>query len=112
MRTTVFTAALIATALATVACGSSVPPPSEPLAATQGDVKTAETLNAGADPDASTYLKHATDQVAEAKKLMEAGDNERATEVLKRAKADAELSIQLAKEAALKAQAAQVGAGK
>lgn len=111
MKTLLASAVLVASMFASLACGSSFPPPAEPLAATQGDIKTAETLNAGADPQASTYLKHATDQVNDARKLMEAGDNERAAEVLKRAKADAELAIQLAKEAAAKAKLSTLGGG-
>ena len=93
-----------------IACGSSVPPPVEARAAAEGDVGVAAGLNAKSDNEAATYLKHAEDQIVEAKKLMESGDNERATAVLKRAKADAELSIQLAKEAALKGQMAGVPA--
>ncbi len=107
MRNNVLTASLTA-ALITglVACGPSVPPPVEARAAAEGDVGVAAGLNAKSDNEAATYLKHAEDQIAEAKKLMEDGDNVRATAVLKRAKADAELSIQLAKEAALKGQMA------
>lgn len=112
MRNTVLTAAFLAGLMACVACGPSVPPPVEARAAAEGDVGVAAGLNAKSDNEAATYLKHAEDQIAEAKKLMEAGDNERATAVLKRAKADAELSIQLAKEAALKAQMAQLGGAK
>lgn len=112
MRTTLFSVVAIVGVLATVACGSSVPEPTDAYAAAQGDVKTAEAKNAGSDPEASTYLKHATDQIASAKQLMEAGDNARAAEILKRARADAELSIQLAKEAELKAKLAQVNGGK
>ncbi len=103
MRNTVLTAALLL-GVSVIACGPSAPPPVEARAAAEGDVGVAAGLNARNDNEAATYLKHAEDQIAEAKKLMEDGDNVRATAVLKRAKADAELSIQLAKEAALKSQ--------
>lgn len=109
MRNNLITASLGAVLLAAlVACGSSFPPPVEARAAAEGDVGVAVGLNAKSDNEAATYLKLAEDQIADAKKLMDAGDNERAAVLLKRAKADAELSIQLAKEAALKAQMAGV----
>jgi len=107
MRNTVLIAALIS---GLMACGPNAPPPVEARAAAEGDVGVAAGLNAKSDNEAATYLKHAEDQISEAKKLMEDGDNVRATAVLKRAKADAELSIQLAKEAQLKAQMASVPA--
>ena len=107
MRNTVLTAALVAGLM--VACGPSAPPPNDARAAVEGDIGTANGLQAKNDNDAASYLKLANDQMAEAKKLMDDGDNVRATAVLKRAKADAELSIQLAKEAALKTQMAAVG---
>lgn len=111
MRNNRFTASFGAALVAgLVACGSSVPPPVEARAAAEGDVGVAAGLNAKSDNEAATHLKLAEDGIAEAKKLMEDGDNERAAAVLRRAKADAELSIQLAKEAALKSQMAGIPA--
>jgi Domain of unknown function (DUF4398) len=50
-------------------------------------------------PSASLHLKFARDQVAEAKKKTDDGDNRRAEFVLLRARADAELALLLAKTA-------------
>jgi hypothetical protein len=51
-------------------------------------------------------VKKAKDQVAEAKKLIENGENHRAEMMLLRAEADAELALALAQELATKNEAA------
>ncbi|MDB4944478.1 MAG: hypothetical protein JWP97_4012 [Labilithrix sp.] len=92
--------ALVACALVTLtaACGSSVPAPTQPLADAQAADRSAQELGAESDPAAKLHLKLAEEQTASAKKLMADGDNEKATALLARAKADAELAVSLAKE--------------
>ena len=92
-------------ALALGAC-ASFPVPSEHLAQAESGSRAAQEVGAGNEPSAALHLKMANDQIAEAKKLMANGDNERADAVLLRARSDAELSLQLAKEARAKNDAA------
>jgi hypothetical protein len=59
-------------------------------------------------PDGALHLKYARDQVAEANKLIAAGENEEAVLVLRRAESDANLALALARAEA--AQQAAVAA--
>lgn len=81
-----------------VACGSSLPPPSDRLASAEAASRSARELGAEREPKAALHLKLAQEQIDAAKKLMTEGDNRRADLVLQRAGADAELSVMLAKE--------------
>ena len=104
------TTALLPIALLSFAACASFPAPSERLAQAESGARAAQELGAANEPTASLYLKMANDQLGEARKLMAAGENERADAVLQRAMADAELSLQLAKEAKAKNAAQSVGA--
>lgn len=88
-----------------VACGSSLPPPTDRLASAEAAARSAKELGADNNPKAQLELKLATEQIDQAKKLMADGDNKRADLVLQRANADAELAVMLAKEANAKAEA-------
>ncbi len=81
-----------------MACGGSIPPPNERLAAAESGARGAEELGANSNPQASLHLKYAREQIEEAKKLIANDENERAASVLTRASADAELAVMLAKE--------------
>jgi hypothetical protein len=78
---------------------ASFPPPSDRLAQAESGVRAAQEIGAASEPSAALHLKMATDQIADARKLMSDGENARASAVLLRAQSDAELSLQLAKEA-------------
>jgi hypothetical protein len=88
-----------------VACGSSMPPPSDRLANAEAASRSAKELGANNDPKASLHLKLADEQITQAKKLMADDDNKRADMVLQRASADAELAVMLAKESNAKGEA-------
>jgi hypothetical protein len=88
--------ALVASSLG-LACGASFPEPKEAQIQSEAAVRGAREVGADKDPQAALHLKYATDQIAEAKKLIADGENHRAEMVLMRAKADAELSLTLAK---------------
>ena len=81
----------------TAACGS-YPAPTQPLADAEAADRSATELGASSDPAAQLHLKLAEEQTASARKLMADGDNKKATALLQRAKADAELAVSLAKE--------------
>ena len=83
-----------------VACGSSIPPPSDKMASAEAASRSARELGADKDPKAALHLRLAQEQIDQAKKLMADGDNKRADLVLQRASSDAELSVMLAKETA------------
>jgi hypothetical protein len=77
---------------------SSAPPPNDQLTAAQAAVRAAEEVDAKELPKAALYLKLAQEQIEKAKLWIENRENERALWVLRRAEADAEVAIALAKE--------------
>jgi hypothetical protein len=91
------TTTLVLGALLLAGCGG-YPPPHEPMAQTEAAAGAAVGANAKDSPQAALHLKLAQEEIAQAKRLMEDGDNKRAEYVLVRAKADADLSLALAKE--------------
>lgn len=84
-------------ALGIVGCGS-VPAPHEREASSQAAIRTATEMDAQQVPQAALHLKLAQEQFEKGKALMNDGDNARATYLLMRAQADAELSLALARE--------------
>jgi len=80
-----------------LACGSS-PQPTERLATAQAAVRAAKEVGAKDVPQAQLHAQLAEEQVTQAQKMIEDGDNERAEMVLRRATADAELAVALARE--------------
>ena len=92
-------------ALFLIACGSSIPPPSDRLASAEAASRSARELGAEREPKAALHLKLAQEQIDQAKKLMADGDNKRADLVLQRAGSDAELAVMLAKENTAKGEA-------
>jgi hypothetical protein len=90
--------AFLLSSFAFVACGGSIPPPSDKMASAEAASRSARELGADKDPKAALHLRLAQEQIDQAKKLMADGDNRRADLVLQRASSDAELSVMLAKE--------------
>jgi hypothetical protein len=90
--------------LSATACASA-PVPAERLASAEAAVRGATEVGAEATPQASLHLKMARDQIAEARRLIAAGDAERADWSLMRAQADAELALTLARETEARAKA-------
>lgn len=88
----------VVAALLMVACGSSLPPPSDRLASAEAASRSARELGADREPKAQLHLRLASEQIDQAKKLIADGDNKRADLILQRANSDAELSVMLAKE--------------
>ena len=80
------------------ACGGSIPPPTQRMADAQSAERSARELGANNVPAARLSLTLATEQIAQGKRAMDDGDNERAEGLLRRAKADAELAIAQARE--------------
>jgi hypothetical protein len=62
-------------------------------------MRAARELGAQAVPRAQLHLRLAQEQVTQARKLAEDGENERAASLLTRARADAELALALSREA-------------
>jgi hypothetical protein len=90
--------------LVTAACGGAAAPNERVTSATAA-VRAAEVAGAPGNPEASLMLKRAQEGLTKAKALMADGNNEEASRVLQRAEADAELALNLAREAQAKAQA-------
>ncbi len=79
-------------------CAGSVPEPRQALADTESAARSAREVGADSEPRARLHVKLASEEVADARKKIAKGDNERATYVLLRARADAELGLALAHE--------------
>ena len=80
------------------ACGASVPPPTQRLADAQSATRSARELGANNEPSAQLSLKLADEQISQAQKAINDGDNKRAESLLVRAKADAELAVAQSRE--------------
>jgi hypothetical protein len=80
-----------------VACGGHYPEPKQDELSTAAAVRSANEVGADRDPQATLHLKYAKDQSDDANKLIANGDNQRAEMMLARARADAELSLMLAR---------------
>jgi uncharacterized protein DUF4398 len=85
-------------ALACMGCGSSFPTPTDQFAAAQGDLGRAQEGGAGNVPDAKLHLQLAQEDLSKAKDLMDK-DNQRASSLISRARAESELALNLAKQA-------------
>lgn len=72
--------------------------PADRVAAPRESIRAAEELGADKVPRASLHLKLARDQISVADALLRDGDEARASWVLLRAEADAELAVAYAKE--------------
>lgn len=90
-----------------IACGiamiglaacASTPAPHERHANAQAAIRTATEMDAEQVPQAALHLKLAQEQFDRGKALMNDGDNHRATFMLMRAKADAEIALAMARE--------------
>lgn len=88
-----------AVGLCALAACATQPDPTEHLAASMAAVRGAETAGAAQVPQAALHLKLAEEQIANAKQLMQDGDNGRADAMTVRAFNDAELALALTREA-------------
>lgn len=79
-------------------CSASVSEPKQPMSDAESASRSAREVGANEQPAAKLYAKLADEQIAAAKTLIADGQNERASYVLLRARADAELALALARE--------------
>jgi len=80
------------------ACGGTFPPPTQPMADAEAAELRAREVGADSQPEAKLEVKLASEQITQAKALIASGDNERASYLLLRARADAELALALSRE--------------
>lgn len=99
----------VALCTAAAACGSS-PPPTARYASASASIRAAHEVGAEKVPDAQLHLQMAEDQLNQAKRMIQDGDNDKASWVLSRAQSDADLAVGLAREAQTRAAADQVSA--
>lgn len=97
---TIKTGLAVGATLLGLACGGAALP-TDKLTAAESSMRAAEEVGAKSVPRAELHLKLAQEQVEQAKKLADDGDGDRAAQVLTRARADADLAIALAREAAM-----------
>jgi hypothetical protein len=86
-------------------CASAGPVPNDRLASSQSAIRAASEVGAGGVPDASLYLRFAQEEQEQGKNLIAAGENDKAAAAFRRASADAELALALAREANAKNEA-------
>lgn len=98
MKTSMVVLLATATSL-TVGCAGH-PPPTDHMASAIAAVRGAQVAvaQAGQVPEAALQLKLAEEQVAQARQMIERGDNERADYMTLRAYNDAELALALARQ--------------
>ncbi len=87
----------LAASLSVLGCGATAVPTAK-LATAQSAEQSASELGAASQPKAKLHLQLAHEQIAQATVAMKDGDNERATGLLLRAQADAELAIALTRD--------------
>jgi Domain of unknown function (DUF4398) len=95
---TLKTSMVIGATLFGLGCGGAAVP-AEKLTDAEASIRAAQEVGGNSVPQAELHLKLAQEQVATARKLSADGENERAAQVLLRAKADAELALALARDA-------------
>ncbi len=86
-------------------CAAAVP--AEKVSAADSSIRAAEELGAPKVPQAALHLQYAKEETAHAKQLIKDGDPVRASGLLMRAQADAELAVAQAREAPLQREAQQ-----
>ena len=79
-------------------CAASWPEPKQPMAEAESAARSAREVGADNQPAAKLKVSLADEQIQAAKAAIADGDNERATYLLVRARADAELALALAHE--------------
>lgn len=104
------TSLLVMSLLVTTACGGSYPIPTQRMADAQSAHRSAEELGAADLPQAKLHLKLAQDQINQANTMLKAEKNRRADFMLIRAKADAELALELAQAEVNRLEAAEAAA--
>lgn len=80
-------------------CATARPVPTEKLGASQAAIRAAAEVGAEKVPEASLYLRFAEEELAQGKSLVAAGEEDKAAVAFRRASADAELALGLAREA-------------
>ncbi len=92
----------LATCALACGCGINYAVPSQQLTDAQSAERSATELGAASEPSAQLHLQMAHEQIVAANAAIRDGDNESATRLLSRARADAELAIALTREATAK----------
>ncbi len=101
---------MIPLSLLVVAGCASYPPPSDHLASAIAEARGAQEAGAQQVPRAALHLKLADEQIAQARQMIEKGDNQRADYMTLRAYNDAELALAIAREDAARKRAEQLEA--
>lgn len=103
---------LSALGLVLVGCGGAGLPPTSvaSLASAQAAVRAASEVGAEEVPRARLHLKYARDQIEDAQELLSDGEDEQAQLALTMAEADAEVALELARQANAEEEAAQAEA--
>jgi hypothetical protein len=96
---------LCAAVLAGIAGCATSRAPLEKMADVRGEIRAAERLDADHVSTAASYLALAREEEDRGRRLINAGQHQRAAYVLERARADAELALSLATEIPARAEA-------
>jgi hypothetical protein len=99
-------AAALGLGVLSAAC-STTPIPGDKLVRSNAAIRSAEEMNAGQVPSAAHHLRLAQEQLNAAKRLLQKGNVKTAGDLLLRSEADAEVAMNLAREANAKQDAMQ-----
>ncbi|HET6339030.1 MAG TPA: DUF4398 domain-containing protein [Polyangiales bacterium] len=108
MKTEIMLAAVLGAVITSGSAASGcagAPPPTERLTTAEAAIRGAMEVDATSLPRGALHLKLAQEQVDKAKRYLEDDMNQRADLALRRAQADAELAIALAREHEMKEKA-------
>jgi hypothetical protein len=94
-------------ALPLLAACASAPMPAERMASAESAVRAAKEVGSDQVPKAQLMVKLAEEQIAQAKQLAKEGETDKASSLLTRATADAELALAMAREEQARASASK-----
>lgn len=95
---------IVSAAALLAACGSSQVPPAK-FAEAQSQISAADAVGAAHEPRAALHLKMARDQLTQAQKLSNDGEDREAALLIARSKADAEMALMVTREAVARKEA-------
>lgn len=106
--TAITASAVLLQSFGLVACAGA-PPPTDQMAAAEAEARAAQAVGAENIPQADLQYRLATEQLAKGRSLMKDDENEAAARMFQRARADADLALELARRDAARSEAANAG---
>jgi len=106
--TAITVSALLLPSIGAMACAGA-PPPTDGMAKAEAEARAAQAVGAERIPKANLQYRLAIEEVEKGRSLMKDDENEAAERMFQRARADAELALELARLDAARSDAASAG---